>query len=104
MSIELVVVAYPSTPVSQKFFATVKVRGEYFESGSQTPSGTLVSGAPADHPLHQALKKAGIEPYYSLHTEAELRSALVTVGLSEADIEAKFQSARKWNTTITVHQ
>ena len=79
------------------------MRGEYFDAGSQSPSGRFVTGAPSDHPLYQALNKAGIE-LYSPHSEAELRAALTTIGLNEAEIDMKFQSARAYKTTITVRQ
>jgi hypothetical protein len=103
MSAEIVVLSCDASSFGQQFVATVKVRGEYFDAATQPASGSFITGAPLDHPWHQALKKAGIEPY-SMHTEAELRAALITIGLSEEEVEIKFQSARKFKSTITVHK
>jgi hypothetical protein len=103
MSVELIVISYPSNADDQQFLASVKVRGQYFDAGSESPNGALITGAPMNHPLHQALKGVGIEPY-SLHTEDELRSALEAIGLNKEEIEAKFASARSQKTTITFHQ
>jgi hypothetical protein len=36
-------------------------------------------------------------------SEADLRSKLMTAGMSTSDIEAKLESARQWVTTITSH-
>ena len=102
MSAELVVISWPSSPKGEQFGAGVKVQGEYFEAGSQSP-GRVVTGAPTDHPLYQALKKVGIEPY-SPHSEDELRAALIAMGLDQEEIDKKFQSAREYKTTITVRQ
>jgi len=102
MSAELVVVCASSSN-GEQFIATVKVRGEYFDAQNPKSSGAFVGGASLDHPWHQALKRVGVEPY-SPHSEAELRVALRAIGLGEAEIENKFQSARSFKSSFTVRQ
>ena len=103
MSAELVVISWPSNQKGEQFGAVVKVCGEYFDAGSQSPKGRFVTRASIDHPLYQALKKSGVEQH-SWHSEDDLRAALMAVGLGDEEIERKFQSAREHKINITVCQ
>jgi hypothetical protein len=100
MSFNQLSVAGGTTSDGERFCALVKERSEYLDPDSGS-KGEFVSCAASDHPLHAELAKAGIKPY-ELHTEAELRSRLKAIGLTEDEINTKFWSARKHMTTITI--
>jgi hypothetical protein len=66
-----------------------------------TPEGEMRTGRGLDTGRNPILERLGT---CSLQSEAELRSKLVRLGLTDDAIAQKFESARAWMTTIVISE
>jgi hypothetical protein len=85
------------TGEGERFFAAWTVRGMTVT----TPEGELRTGPGLDRDRNAILERLDA---CSLQSEAELRSKLVRLGLTDDAIAQKFEFARAWMTTIVISE
>lgn len=101
MLFDALVIAGVKTPEGERFLIGARAYGELVDDNS-AGSGDLQFPPPIDRALSNALEAAGIRPY-ALMPESVLRAGLKELGLSEQDIDGKFEAARRLISTVTEH-
>jgi hypothetical protein len=99
MPFDDLVVAGVKTAEGERFLVGARARGELLDSASEGSSDVQFP-PPLDRSLIEALDASGIRPY-ALMPEPVLRAGLRELGLSEEEINRRFETARKMITTIT---
>jgi hypothetical protein len=85
------------TVEGERFSAVWTVRGTTIT----TPEGEMMTGPGLDRDRNKVLERLGA---CSLQSEAELRSKLGQLGLTDDAITQKFEFARAWMTTIVISE
>lgn len=102
MPLDDLVIAGVKTAEGERFLVGARARGELVDHDS-VGSSPLPFPPPMDRALSKALDTTGIRPY-TLMPESVLRAGLRELGLSEQDIDGKFEAARKLISTITEYR
>ena len=102
MTFDDLVVAGVQTAEGERFLVGARARGELVEHDS-FGSSHLPFPPPLDRALSKALGATGIRPY-TLMPESVLRAGLRELGLSEQDIDGRFEAARKLISTVTEYR
>jgi len=90
------------TTEGERFLIGARARGEVIDHDSPGVSH-LPFPPPMDRALRKALDATGIRPYM-LMPESVLRAGLRELGLTEQDIDRRFEAARKLISTVTEYQ
>ena len=102
MPFDDLVIAGLKTAEGERFLVGTRARGELVDHDS-VGSSHLSFPPPMDRALRKALDATGIRPY-TLMPESVLRAGLRELGLSEQDIDGRFEAARKLISTVIEYQ
>lgn len=102
MPFDDLVIAGVKTAEGERFLVGARARGELVDQDS-VGSSRLPFPPPIDRALRKALDATGIRPY-TLMPESVLRAGLRELGLSEQDIDGRFEAARKLISTVTEYR
>ena len=102
MRFDDLVITGVKTAEGERFLIGARARGELIDHDSIGGSH-LPFPPPMDRALRRALDATGIRPYM-LMPESVLRAGLRELGLSEQDIDGRFEAARKLISTVTEYQ
>ena len=102
MPFDDLVIAGVKTTEGERFLVGARARGEFVDQDS-VECGHLQFPPSLDRSLSKALDATGIRPY-TLMPESVLRAGLRELGLSEQDIDGRFEAARKLISTVTEYQ
>ena len=99
MPFDDLVITGVKTAQGERFLVGARARGELIDHDSIGVSH-LPFPPPIEPTLRKALDATGIRPYV-LMPESVLRAGLRELGLSEQDLDARFEAARKLISTVT---
>lgn len=102
MPFDDLVIAGVKTAEGERFLVGARARGELVDH-HPAESSHLPFPPVMDRALRKALDATGIRPY-TLMPESVLRAGLRELGLSEQDIDERFDAARKLISTVTEYR